>query len=692
MIKVKMSRNNKERQRTDKRRKTSGEKRKLFTKAKKESKNEKTIQHKITSTILVIVLILTVIAGGSAIALNYTSSTGVLEESMTETVRLSSSLVSAQLKEYFRIAEEIGKNTNLSKEDTPTAQKKFFLESKTIQYKFVGMDYIDASGMSIVQGENKGDQLYYQAGMKGKNYISDPVLDEESGEPSFIISSPVWEGGVIDSEVVGVLAITPSYSFLNDIVSSINIGDTGTAFLLDKNGTTIADKDSSKVGKFNAIEAVKKDRAFHSLAKVNEKMLKLKTGFDTYRLNHSSKVIAYSPVENTNGWSLGVVADKNEFMTGFYLSIVITLIIGILSIVAANRFSKKIAMQISMPIRKAVDRLELLSAGDLDTPVPEPQVEDETALLLNSMKITVQRLKDIIHGISDSLGELAGGNLCITLGDEYIGDFAPLGTSIEKIADSFQDSLMQIKDNAAQVASGSAQIAKSAESLADGATDQASTVEELTATITDIAEKVKKNASGTQIANDRSASVGITVENSNQEMKNLTQAINLISESSNQIVNIIKTIEEIAEQTNLLSLNAAIEAARAGEAGKGFAVVADEVRNLASKSSEAAKDTARLIENSLEAVGNGTQIASKTAGSLKEITKSTKEMQNIIEDIAKASNEQAAALEQVTYAVNQISEVIENNSATAQESSAASEELTSQAQLLNELVEKFKTK
>ncbi|ROR25308.1 methyl-accepting chemotaxis protein [Mobilisporobacter senegalensis] len=702
MIKIKMKRNDKtlrnkkEIKKNNKGIKKNSDKnnKKVFLKLPKifKSKSDNTIQHKISNTILMIVLILTIIVGGSAVVLNYTSSMGVLNESMKETVRLSSALVSAQLEEYFRIAEELGKNTSLSKESIATSQKKFLLESKTIQYKFISIDFIDASGMSIAQEKNLGDQLYYKAAMKGKAYISDPVLDEESGEPRFIISAPVWEGGVIDSEVVGVLAITPSSTFLNEIISSIHIGDTGAAYLLDRYGTTIADQDYSKVGKFNAIKEAESDSSYSSLAKINGAMIELKTGFDTYRVDHSSKIIAYSPVENTNGWSIGVYADKNEFMTEFYLSLVITILFAVVFISLANIFGKKIGAQISLPIEKAVKRLELLSGGDLNTPVPEPLVEDETALLLNSMKITIERLKNIIQSISGSLGELAEGNLCIILGDEYIGDFAPLGTSIGKITDSFNESLLKIKENAAQVADGSGQIARSAESLAEGASDQASTVEELTATITDIAEKVKNNASGTQIANEKSLSVGMHVETSNQQMKNLMQAINLISDSSNQIVNIIKTIEEIAEQTNLLSLNAAIEAARAGDAGKGFAVVADEVRNLASKSSEAAKDTARLIQNSLEAVENGTQIADKTADSLKEIVISTKEMQNVIEGIAKASEEQATALEQVTYAVNQISEVIENNSAVAQESSAASEELTSQAQLLNELAEQFRTR
>ncbi|QHQ59480.1 methyl-accepting chemotaxis protein [Anaerocolumna sedimenticola] len=655
-------------------------------------KNDGSIQKKISNTILLIVLALTIIVGGSAVLLNYTSSMGVLKTSMTETARLSAELVNSQLEEYFLIAEEMGKTSNLSKESTPAAQKKFFLESKAIQYKFTSMDLIDTKGISLAQDKNLGATDYFQAAMKGKTYISDIVIDEKSKEPGFIISTPLWAGGIVDSEIVGVITITPPSEFLNNIISSIKIGKTGSVYLMDSTGTIIADKEASKVGKFSAIEKAKSNISYRSLAKVHKKMISLNTGFDTYQEKATPKVIGYSPVKNTNGWSVGVCSDRNEFMTGFYISILITLIFMIIFISFAVVFGRKIAFQISLPIEKAVKRLELLSNGDLNTPVPEPTAQDETASLLNSMKVTIERLKDIIHSISNSLGELAAGNLNIILGDEYIGDFIPLGISIEKIVESFNESLLQIKENAAQVAIGSEQIAKSAENLAEGASDQASTVEELNATITDITEKVKNNAAGTQAANEKSASVGICVNTSNQEMKHLMQAIELINDSSNQIVNIIKTIEEIAEQTNLLSLNAAIEAARAGTAGKGFAVVAEEVRKLAAKSSEAAKDTASLIQKSLDAVENGTRIADRTAASLNEIITSTKEMQNIIEDISETSKEQATALEQVTNAVYQISSIIESNSATAQENSAASEELTTQAQILNSLADKFHTK
>ena len=199
-----------------------------------------------------------------------------------------------------------------------------------------------------------------------------------------------------------------------------------------------------------------------------------------------------------------------------------------------------------------------------------------------------------------------------------------------------------------------------------------------------------QTAQHSKTASEQVGKAGEELTLSNKKMEDMISAMSAISQSSNEIGKIIKTIEDIAFQTNILALNAAVEAARAGSAGKGFAVVADEVRNLASKSAEAAKNTTALIEESIQAVENGTRIADSTASALLLTVESTKVAVDVVDKISQATSEQSSSIQEITQGIDQISSVVQTNSATAEQSAAASEELSSQAEMLKTQVRKFK--
>ena len=243
-----------------------------------------------------------------------------------------------------------------------------------------------------------------------------------------------------------------------------------------------------------------------------------------------------------------------------------------------------------------------------------------------------------------------------------------------------------------QVNLASEQVSNGAQLLAQGATEQAASVEDLSIIIGDMTEKININAQNAQDAEILFKSTTNATMESNEKMKEMILAMTEISEKSNEISKIIKTIDDIAFQTNILALNAAVEAARAGEAGKGFAVVADEVRNLAQKSAEAANNTTVLIEGTVEAVNNGSKIADETAKSLIEIVEASGKTTDMMINIAKASKQQALSAQSIRESIEQISSVVQTNSATAEESSAASEELNVQSRLLKEIVDKFESK
>ena len=175
-------------------------------------------------------------------------------------------------------------------------------------------------------------------------------------------------------------------------------------------------------------------------------------------------------------------------------------------------------------------------------------------------------------------------------------------------------------------------------------------------------------------------------------MELLTHAMADINQSSEEIQNIVKTIQNIANQTNLLSLNASIEAARAGVAGKGFAVVADQIRDLAEKSADAVKQTEVLIDASRQAVERGTAIAGNTAESLVAVVKRAEEVSRSVNKISEASQNQKMVLDQLTENVDVISGVVQSNSEAVQNSAAASIELSEQSKQLYTLVNRFQLK
>lgn len=308
---------------------------------------------------------------------------------------------------------------------------------------------------------------------------------------------------------------------------------------------------------------------------------------------------------------------------------------------------------------------------------------------MSSLAETVSDLKTVITEIDDHLAELSSGNFLIDVDRDFKGDFAEISQSFRGIVDSLSSAMGEIDSNAECVQNGANDLSGAAQQLAEGATDQASAIEELTAMMNEVSERITVNAQNADKAKAIVSDMNCQILESNEHMKNNTDAMNNIKEASNKIADIIGSIEEIASQTELLALNASIEAARAGENGKGFAVVATQVGLLAEQSSEAARKTKNLIQNAIQTVEEGMQLADSTAKSLIQVVDNVNLVNSSMAEIATASENQASAVEQISVGINQIAEVIESNTATSEESAAASEELSGQANMLKELVGRF---
>jgi methyl-accepting chemotaxis protein len=230
-----------------------------------------------------------------------------------------------------------------------------------------------------------------------------------------------------------------------------------------------------------------------------------------------------------------------------------------------------------------------------------------------------------------------------------------------------------------EVAAASSQVSGASQTLAEGASEQAASLEETSASLEEMASMTRRNAENAQSAKDLATQTRGAADAGASDMREMSEAMDAIKTSSDNIAKIIKTIDEIAFQTNILALNAAVEAARAGEAGMGFAVVADEVRNLAQRSAQAAKETAEKIEDSISKSGIGVGLSAKVAERLQEIVAKARQVDELVAEIATASREQSQGIDQVNTAVTQMDKVTQSNAAAAEESASASEELNAQA-------------
>ena len=651
----------------------------------------KSIRAKITLCLILTVLTALLATGISSIVPNYRSTITTVDHMMSETAVLAAERVEQELTAYKNVAMDTGCIPQLSDSTVSVNEKKSIIEERASMHNFQRGNIIGMDGISIFDGKDYSDREYVKQAMQGNVYVSEPLISKITGELSIMVAAPLYSGGIHGSSIAGVVYFVPHETFLNDIVSSIQIGENSRAYMINNKGDTIADITLDTITVQNIEAEAQNVSSLADLAAIHEAMRRGENGFGSYEGAEGSLFVAYAPVKDTDGWSIAVTAPQLNYLETTYKGMALNIMVMVGSVIISIIIALLLAGNISKPMKACAKRMKLLVEGDLETPIPIVKNRDETGMLVKSTALLVEGLSTIIKDIRYLLNELANQNLNVYTQheDAYVGGFQDILLSLRHMKTELNDIMQQVNRSAEQVSSASTQLSVSAQTLSQGTVEQASAVEQLATQITEISGQAKNTASGALTVRNQTHSTGEEVSLCNQQMQKLMDAMNKIQTSSDEIEKILKTIDDIAFQTNILALNAAVEAARAGEAGKGFAVVAEEVRNLAGKSAEAAKNTSALIQNSTEAVHTGTEIANQTASVLFEVVGSIQSVVDSIDNIATVANEQSDAVWQVSEGINQISIVVQSNSSTAQESASASEQLSSEAENLKQLVNRF---
>ncbi len=651
----------------------------------------KSIRQKILVCFLAMTAAAAVICGGAGIAMSYFSSQTTLQQSMLALASEASQHVSYQIQSYTNSVEALGMVPTLTAPETTVEQKQAILDQWVDEYGMMRGNVLTTTGLSLFDGNNYSDREYFQQAIQGNTWISTPTVSKITGELSLMVAAPLWQDGIPGGQIAGVVYMVPKETFLNDIMATIKVSENSGAYMLDKDGNTIADVTMDTVGNQNIEQEAQTDSSLSALAALHAAMRQGETGFGAYTIGGVSKYLAYGPVSGTDGWSVGVSANTSDFMASTYRNIAVIVALVVVMIIVTVFLAMQISGSIGKPISACVQRIQQLQAGDLSSPIPEFRRKDEIGMLSEATGEIVRVLRGLVEDIGYLLGEMSNGNLNVRSQhhDLYVGDMSQLLVILRSLATQLSDTMSQIYTAAEQVSAGSEQVSSGAQALAQGATEQASAVQELSATINDINTSAAENAEAAKQAQDKSNLAGGQVVASNEKMGELKAAMTDILKGHQEIGQIIEAIENIAFQTNILALNAAVEAARAGSAGKGFAVVADEVRSLASKSDQAAKQTKEMIERSMNNVTRGSQLTDEVSKALDKTVELAKEAVGLMNKVAENIVSETESIHQVTEGTDQISSVVQTNSATAEESAAASEELSGQSQLLKEQVGRF---
>ncbi len=617
---------------------------------------------------------------------NIRSTNTTLLDNMQTTARIASQSISSNLHLLTERMYQLSTQAVFQDAASTDAQKKESLDNAKLQIEFVWLAAYDLDG-SKQYGDDTApasitDQKYYSYLTKtGSTVISDPYASDD------ILQLCVAIPYQVNDEPSGYLVGSYKYDLLNDVLSMLIVGSTGSACILNEEGQIIGDRNKEIVAEKKNIY----DSADGNAKEAFDKALAYQTGADIISFDGRKSYVGYAPIPGTN-WALLIHAPQIEFMDTVISSILLTVLLAVFSLLIGVVWITIVSKKISASLSAATTRLQELADGNLTKEVIPSSSNDETAILTDALTKTISSLNAYIQDIRICLGALASGDYTVEIPDNFHGDFTSIRDSLNYIAISLNRTMLRMNESSQEVNENSMEVSDYARQLQDASLKQAEFLQQLEDSSSSITDAIEKNKEQVLQMEACSKNAGEKTAAGDSSMQSLLTLMTDINNSVEEISKISKLINDISFQTNLLSLNASIEAARAGEAGHGFAVVAAEIGQLSAKTSEALKQTDTIIEQSAQMIQKGVESANETAAAFHEIEAVAEQYREISIQLAATAKKQTTAMSCVSDQLDSIRSIADENLRLAQDTNNMAASSLKQSESLHQYVSQVKLK
>jgi len=609
----------------------------------------------------------------------------ILLDILQPMVKQSSKAVEANLHLMADRIIGIAADSKLTTLDSTQEDMETVLKNARNTYEFYGIGIYDMDGNSIALDgdivETISTEKWFELLQESDNLtIADPLITNNyTGIP---MAMPIK----IDSETTAYLVGIYKYDILSEVLSSIHIGQSGMALIINEDGKIVGHPQTSVVQEeFNIYELDTADSAHQ----IFDRMITKETGSAQGNVNGQESFVSFCPVRGTH-WSFAVEVPKTDYMQYTNIALLNTIFCTVTSLIVALIIIWLTTTVISKQLKKAITRMNAFSEGDLTSQIEVKHSRDEVEILSYALQTAVQSINGYLTEIHGILDNISRGNLNVSADGNYQGDFVVLKQSLTNIIESLNQMMKQISHTARQLMETANNMESQSEELHQVVSSQTEAMTELNTevdTIKDNLNDVTENTKETQL---RTLEIAEQIASGRQKMNELKIAMKAIDQNATQVNTISQLIDDIARQTNILALNAAVEASRAGTAGKGFAVVAGEVRKLAAQSSEAASRAMETIGTACELVKQGVDLTIEASASMENIKKGSDTVTDIAARLSETVDIQENSLHNITKKIKDISEITAQNLECAQKASNASTALTSESKQLNKLLAKFR--